>query len=146
MRRALEVRDRGCRFPGCGLRFTDAHHVVHWANGGDTSLQNLLLLCARHHRAVHEGGFRVCLDAEAKAVFFSPRGAVVASAPPVVELEPDPLQSLIAGNRERGAAPDWRSGMPTCKRDHDVPWELEAAAREALERESADEPAASGAA
>jgi hypothetical protein len=53
MRRALEVRDRGCRFPGCGLRFTDAHHVVHWANGGDTSLQNLLLLCARHHRAVH---------------------------------------------------------------------------------------------
>jgi hypothetical protein len=64
----------------------------------------------------------------------------------VVELEPDPLQSLIAGNRERGAAPDWRSGMPTCKRDHDVPWKLEAAAREALERESADEPAASGAA
>src|SRR5690606_16588442 len=39
LRRALEVRDRGCRFPGCGLRFTDAHHIVHWAAGGETSLK-----------------------------------------------------------------------------------------------------------
>ena len=38
LRRALEVRDRGCRFPGCGLRFTDAHHIVHWADGGETRL------------------------------------------------------------------------------------------------------------
>jgi len=45
LRRALEARDRGCRFPGCGLRFTDAHHVKHWADGGETSLRNLSLLC-----------------------------------------------------------------------------------------------------
>jgi len=45
LRRALEARDRGCRFKGCGLRFTDAHHVKHWADGGETSLGNLLLLC-----------------------------------------------------------------------------------------------------
>jgi hypothetical protein len=56
LRRALEVRDRGCRFPGCGLRFTDAHHLVHWADGGATSLENTLLLCRRHHRLVHEEG------------------------------------------------------------------------------------------
>jgi len=112
VRRALEARDRGCRFPGCGLRFTDAHHLVHWADGGDTSLRNLLLLCARHHRAVHEGGFRVCIDAEAKAVFFSPHGAVVASAPPMPDVGPEPLESLIDGNRARGVEPDWRSGMP----------------------------------
>ncbi|MGD2124164.1 MAG: HNH endonuclease signature motif containing protein, partial [Gemmatimonadota bacterium] len=45
LRRALEARDRGCRFPGCGLRFTDAHHVRHWADGGETTLGNLVLLC-----------------------------------------------------------------------------------------------------
>jgi hypothetical protein len=45
MRRALEIRDRGCRFPGCGSRFTDAHHVRHWADGGPTRLENLVLLC-----------------------------------------------------------------------------------------------------
>ena len=45
LRRALEVRDRGCRFPGCGLRFTDGHHVRHWAQGGETKLENLLLMC-----------------------------------------------------------------------------------------------------
>jgi hypothetical protein len=59
IRRALEYRDQGCRFPGCGCRYTDAHHITHWANGGETKLDNLVLLCARHHRAVHEEGFRV---------------------------------------------------------------------------------------
>ena len=54
LRRALEARDRGCRFPGCGLRFTDAHHLKHWADGGETSLENLLLLCSHHHRLLHE--------------------------------------------------------------------------------------------
>jgi hypothetical protein len=60
MRRALRSRDRGCRFPGCeNRRFLDAHHVHHWARGGPTRIDNLLLLCRRHHRLVHEGGYQV---------------------------------------------------------------------------------------
>ena len=62
MRRALLSRDRGqCQFPGCESRHCDAHHVEHWADGGETRLQNLVLACRFHHRALHEGGFRVVL-------------------------------------------------------------------------------------
>jgi hypothetical protein len=58
IRRALEVRDRGCRFPGCNnRRWVDAHHVHHWAHGGETKLDNLISLCRRHHRLLHEGGY-----------------------------------------------------------------------------------------
>ena len=60
IRRALRRRDGGCRFPGCTCsRFVDAHHVQHWADGGETNMDNLVLLCRRHHRLVHEGGFGV---------------------------------------------------------------------------------------
>ena len=60
MRRALQRRDGGCRFPGCShSRFVDAHHIVPWASGGETKLDNLVLLCRRHHGFVHEGGHRI---------------------------------------------------------------------------------------
>ena len=59
IRRALSARDTGCRFPGCTARHCDAHHLVHWADGGRTSLDNLVLLCRRHHRLLHEGGYRI---------------------------------------------------------------------------------------
>ena len=60
IRRALRARDKGCRFPGCtNTRFVDGHHIKHWADGGETSLDNLIMLCRHHHHLVHEGGF-VC--------------------------------------------------------------------------------------
>ena len=58
IRRALRLRDDGCRFPGCTRRhFVDAHHIKHWSMGGETRLDNLVQLCREHHRLVHEGGF-----------------------------------------------------------------------------------------
>ena len=80
-RRALEARDRGCRFPGCGLRFTDAHHVEHWADGGETSLRNLVLLCRRHHRRVHEDGWKICSDKNGQVVVFTPTGKALGQVP-----------------------------------------------------------------
>ncbi len=63
-RRALTLRDQGCRFPGCDRppQWTGAHHLMPWAHGGPTDLDNLLLLCRRHHTAVHEGGWTLHLD------------------------------------------------------------------------------------
>jgi uncharacterized protein DUF222/HNH endonuclease len=79
MRRAVIMRDRNCRFPGCDRPHTwcDAHHVIHWANGGPTALPNLLLLCRRHHRMVQErAGFRLEL-LEGRPVFRRPDGSVL---------------------------------------------------------------------
>jgi hypothetical protein len=84
MRRAVIVRDRRCRFPGCDRPHTwcDAHHVVHWADGGPTALANLLLLCRRHHRMVHWG--RLLLElSDGRPVFRRHDGsALVERAPP----------------------------------------------------------------
>ena len=143
LRRALEARDRGCRFPGCGLRFTDAHHIRHWADGGETSLRNLVLLCRRHHRAVHEGGMKVCLGKEGRVVFFTPGGRAVADTPELPSrVEARDLQEQGAGWRVRRWGPLLPLGKdltPRWKRDSDVPWEVEAAAWEALEAGGAGE-------
>src|SRR6202040_1497016 len=74
LRRALDHRDQGCRFPGCGLRFTQGHHLRHWAHGGPTTLSNLALLCRRHHRAVHEEGYQVARLPDGALQFRRPDG------------------------------------------------------------------------
>ena len=57
IRRTLKARDSGCRYPGCGqTRFLSGHHIVHWAHGGEMKLDNLMLLCPRYRRYVHEYG------------------------------------------------------------------------------------------
>jgi hypothetical protein len=78
LKRALWSRDRGCTFPGCGnKRYVDAHHVSHWADGGETSAENLLLLCSYHHRLLHEGGFRIAMGADGGRHFQRPDGRVI---------------------------------------------------------------------
>jgi 5-methylcytosine-specific restriction endonuclease McrA len=75
IRRALRRRDGGCRFPGCSAtRFVDAHHVRHWADGGETRMDNLVSLCRRHHRLVHEGGYGVEYRVSGEFAFSLPDG------------------------------------------------------------------------
>src|SRR5205814_8486278 len=81
LRRALQHRDRGCRFPGCGLRFTQGHHIRHWAAGGPTTLSNLVLLCRRHHRSVHEDGFEVERRTDGELECRRPDGRVLPNSP-----------------------------------------------------------------
>jgi 5-methylcytosine-specific restriction endonuclease McrA len=96
MRRALRARDRGCRFPGCeNRRFLDAHHVHHWARGGSTTLPNLLLLCRRHHRLVHEGGYRL----DRRGRFFYPWGQRYPAVPPLPRGDPS---EVVERNRPFG--------------------------------------------
>jgi Domain of unknown function (DUF222)/HNH endonuclease len=73
-KRALVARDRGCRFPSCDRppAWTDAHHIKHWADGGANSLDNLVLLCRRHHRRVHEQGRQLVWGAERELVAIPP--------------------------------------------------------------------------
>lgn len=118
IRRALGLRDRGCRFPGCThTRFVDGHHIEHWADGGETSLDNLVLLCRHHHRLVHEGGYGCRRTADGRVVFTAPdrsalpeswplRGIVADQDPrrwfqrAMTDLEIDPETCL----------PDWHAG------------------------------------
>jgi hypothetical protein len=73
IRTALVLRDQGCRFPGCDRppAWTDGHHIIHWANGGSTELENLVSLCRMHHRRVHEEGWRIYI-ADGSAVVEPP--------------------------------------------------------------------------
>jgi 5-methylcytosine-specific restriction endonuclease McrA len=83
MRRALNSRDQGCRFPGCThQRYVDGHHVLHWADGGETKLANLVTLCRFHHRKVHEGGVRIERLDDGAWRFTRADGWVLAAAPP----------------------------------------------------------------
>jgi len=79
IQRALRARDNNCcTFPGCrNRRYLHSHHVEHWSNGGETSLDNLLLLCTKHHTLVHEGGFRIEKDFRDDWYFIRPDGIAV---------------------------------------------------------------------
>jgi len=96
LRRALQHRDRGCRFPGCGVRFGQGHHIQHWAQGGPTVLSNLTLLCRRHHRAVHEDGFQLERGPEGTLRFRRPDGLLLPDVPPIAEVPNDPVGLLRA--------------------------------------------------
>jgi hypothetical protein len=119
LQRALKARDGGCRFPGCThMRFTEGHHVTHWAEGGETKLDNVITLCRFHHRLVHEGGFGLrTLDDGAE------RNRFVFTRPDGSRVEPNGRKcfrgnnstvsngelGLLARNRENGLAIHWRT-------------------------------------
>ncbi len=126
LRRALEHRDGGCRFPGCGRRLCDAHHVEPWADGGATNLANTLLLCRRHHRAVHEEGFSMELAPSGEARFYRPDGRPLPEAPALPMLAREPVTALVARLAGHGVdvdagttLPDWWGGPV------DYAWEID---------------------
>ena len=116
LRRALQHRDHGCRFPGCGLRFGEGHHVRHWAAGGPTTLSNLALLCRRHHRAVHEEGYQVARQPDGALEFRRPDGRVLPDVPPAPVVPADPLQALRATNVGHGLHIDARTACAMGRR------------------------------
>jgi hypothetical protein len=83
LKRALYKRDSACTFPGCTHRvFLEGHHIKHWADGGETSLQNTALLCSTHHRYVHEYGYEIELGPDHRPRFRNPHGLLVTANPP----------------------------------------------------------------
>ena len=119
IRRALAARDTNCRFPGCTSRRCDAHHVHHWADGGTTSLDNLVLLCRRHHRAVHEGGFAVVRGLDGVLTFLRPNGAPLPVAPPPPPVPPDQPEPHDGLPSVTGKLPTWDGTR------FDLPWAID---------------------
>jgi Domain of unknown function (DUF222)/HNH endonuclease len=111
LRRALLHRDQGCRFPGCLVRVGQGHHLRHWAQGGPTTLSNLALLCRRHHRAVHEGGFQVERRADGGLRFRWPDGREFPDVPDRAPVPDDPAQALRALQVARGLQVHPRTGI-----------------------------------
>jgi hypothetical protein len=118
IRRALKVRDGGCRFPGCtSLAFVDGHHIQHWADGGETSLENLMLLCRYHHRLVHEGGYDCRRSTDGEVFFLAPDRSPLPDAWPGRVISEDPYVHFqreldkddISVDRHT-CIPEWRAG------------------------------------
>jgi hypothetical protein len=112
LRRALQHRDQGCRFPGCGLPLGEGHHVRHWAEGGPTTLSNLALLCRRHHRAVHEEGYHIDRQPDGGLCFRRPDGRLLPEVPPPVTVPTDPVQTLQKRNEAAGLRIHARTTCP----------------------------------
>ncbi len=109
LRRALQHRDHGCRFPGCGVRFGQGHHIRHWAQGGPTTLSNLALLCRRHHRAVHEEGYQIERQPDGELQFRRPDGTLLPTAPPSPKVSEDVVDQLRAHHVAQGLHLDGRT-------------------------------------
>ena len=126
LRRALQHRDRGCRFPGCGVRVAEGHHLHHWAQGGPTTLSNLALLCRRHHRAVHEEGYRVVRGPDGGLEFRRPNGWLLPEVPSSTPVLGDPIESLRATHDAQGLRINARTSCPLWLGERlDVVWAID---------------------
>ena len=115
--RALRTRDKTCRFPGCcESRYVDAHHIQHWADGGETSLDNLVTLCRYHHRQLHRGSFSISTSHELpdqQLVFSTPSGRTIETSvfpqfPGVsAETSADALECAAPNVDVGTCVPDW---------------------------------------
>jgi hypothetical protein len=112
LRRALRLRDTGCRFPGCTNTRVDSHHVVPWSRGGGTKLANLVSTCRKHHRYVHELGFRIELRDDGTFAFFAPAGWEVKPVPDSPPLRREPVAALREQNASAGLAIDQETRLP----------------------------------
>ncbi len=126
MRRVLQHRDRGCRFPGCGVRFGQGHHIHHWAQGGPTTLSNLALLCRRHHRAVHEEGYQVARGPDGALRFRRPDGRLLPEVPQAGVVRGDAVKILRARHDGLGLRVHARTACPGWLGEHlDVGWAID---------------------
>jgi len=126
LRRALQYRDRGCRFPGCGRQFGQGHHIRHWVNGGPTTLSNLALLCRWHHRAVHEDGYQMERQPDGELRFWRPDGRLLPDSPPPAAVPADPVHALRARHDAQGLRLHARTAMPGWLGERlDVGWALD---------------------
>ena len=125
LRRALQHRDRSCRFPGCTVRFGQAHHVRHWAQGGPTTLSNLALLCRRHHLPVHEERYQIERLPDGGLQFRRPNGWLLPDVPPPAAVPADPVGALEARHAAEGLRLDARTGCPKWLGERlDVGWAI----------------------
>lgn len=126
LRRALVHRDRTCRFPGCEVRVAEGHHLRHWAEGGPTTLGNLVLLCRRHHRAVHEEGYRIARESDDTLQVRRPDGRLLPAVPAPTRILGDPVTVLRATHAARGLRLDARTACPLWLGERlDVGWALD---------------------
>lgn len=110
LRRALNARDRGCRFPGCpNTRYVDAHHIRHWAHGGETKPSNLVSLCRFHHRQVHEGRIAIDVLDDGALRFRKPNGESFESIAPEHSRPLSNWREIFACNQRRGLSIDART-------------------------------------
>jgi len=125
LRRALHHRDRGCRFPGCGVRFGQGHHIRHWAQGGPTTLSNLALLCRRHHRAVHEEGYQLDRQPDGDLRFRRPDGQLLPEVPSPPQMRGDSVKVLRARHDAEGLVLHARTATPVWLGERpDVGWAI----------------------
>jgi len=111
--RALSSRDRTCQFPGCSRTSRlAAHHIEHWANGGETTPENLILLCRAHHWAVHEGGCRIRGQAPDGLIFIRPNGRSLPISPSPAPISKDVVDTIKACHRKQGLKISSETGLP----------------------------------
>ncbi len=122
LKRALLARDKCCTYPSCSHeQFLEAHHVMHWADGGETSLDNTRLICNRHHRLLHEGGFTIHKNFAGEWYFRTAEGKVLPEAPVYKPVEYDSTRDEILEDPNKVKEPRVQPEAPEYKpKDHDA--------------------------